>query len=352
MCDFETYGDCHDVHLRCAKCPMRAALHSTSAAGERLTTMPRGGVEPDWHAESVKLYRQNTALRTALQEQHDWHLAQGDKDFGDGITLNIADEYGDSGMCERTTSILSEVLPSGIQGYEAWKSKRGDAAGETTSSDVDATPSNEVPEANTVDLAGASKQPGSGASSPPAGHTTPDAARMREALEFYAKAWGFKTNKKRPGLEWFPKEELLDDCGNRALAALDKLPPEVKAEGGRGEPVCQFCKRQLATTSIVGTHGLCCECVPGGFPLSTHPASPDVEAIGFAVVSFGKIDVTTVSPTRRGALVNWLVTSARVPIFQWTSDDEIETSWRQICGRDHQCAEVAIAALVEKGRGA
>lgn len=25
MCDFEKYGDCHDVHLRCAQCPARMA---------------------------------------------------------------------------------------------------------------------------------------------------------------------------------------------------------------------------------------------------------------------------------------------------------------------------------------
>lgn len=84
----------------------------------------RGGLMPDWHAESVKLYRVNKALRKALQEQHDWHLAQGDQDFGNGIILNMSAEYSDSAMCERTTAVLNEVLPSGIEGYEKWKAQQ------------------------------------------------------------------------------------------------------------------------------------------------------------------------------------------------------------------------------------
>lgn len=41
----------------------------------------------------------------------------------------------------------------------------------------------------------------------------------------------------------------------------------------------------------------------------------------------GPIIVATVSPTRRGALVNWLVACARVPILQRHSDGLIETIW-------------------------
>ena len=44
--------------------------------------------------------------------------------------------------------------------------------------------------------------------------------RLRKALKFYADAWCFTTNPKRAGLEWKPKEELLDDCGNIAREAL------------------------------------------------------------------------------------------------------------------------------------
>jgi hypothetical protein len=45
-------------------------------------------------------------------------------------------------------------------------------------------------------------------------------ARLRAALKFYAEAWCFTTNPKRAGLEWKPKEELLDDCGNIARSAI------------------------------------------------------------------------------------------------------------------------------------
>lgn len=47
-----------------------------------------------------------------------------------------------------------------------------------------------------------------------------EVARLTAALEFYGNAWGFKTNKRYGGLEWFPTEELLDDCGNTAKDAL------------------------------------------------------------------------------------------------------------------------------------
>jgi hypothetical protein len=48
----------------------------------------------------------------------------------------------------------------------------------------------------------------------------------------------------------------------------------------------------------------------------------------FAVLSFGKIKIETVSPSRRGALVNWLVAGPpKLMIYQWTSDEEIERHW-------------------------
>jgi hypothetical protein len=43
------------------------------------------------------------------------------------------------------------------------------------------------------------------------------------ALEFYRDAWSSKPNKHYGGLEWSPKEGLLDDCGERARATLTKL---------------------------------------------------------------------------------------------------------------------------------
>lgn len=49
-------------------------------------------------------------------------------------------------------------------------------------------------------------------------------ARLREVLTFYAEAWACRTTKSRlggvAGLEWRPKNDLLEDCGNAARAAL------------------------------------------------------------------------------------------------------------------------------------
>ena len=41
-----------------------------------------------------------------------------------------------------------------------------------------------------------------------------------EVLTFYQGAWNYKINKRYGGLEWSPKEELLDDCGNKAKNAI------------------------------------------------------------------------------------------------------------------------------------
>lgn len=68
------------------------------------------------------------------------------------------------------------------------------------------------------------------------------------------------------------------------------------------------------------------------------------EAIGYAIVSFGTIDVSTISPTERGAIVNWLVTSARIPVYAWSQDDEIFRTFRTMKGRDHHLMPVSIIA--------
>ena len=51
-----------------------------------------------------------------------------------------------------------------------------------------------------------------------------EVGRLRKALTFYAEAWTCKTTKSRlggvAGLEWRPKDDLLEDCGNTARAAL------------------------------------------------------------------------------------------------------------------------------------
>lgn len=71
-----------------------------------------------------------------------------------------------------------------------------------------------------------------------------------------------------------------------------------------------------------------------------------VEAEGWAVIQDGKIDVRTISPTRRAAIVNWLVVRGRCWISTSTSDSQIEEYWREN-RLDHEVAEVAIRAKVQ-----
>lgn len=78
------------------------------------------------------------------------------------------------------------------------------------------------------------------------------------------------------------------------------------------------------------------------------------EADGFAVVSFGMLDVSTVSPTRRGAIVNWLVTSARQIVYITTTDAEIERLWNTFRGgfhNDHTVEPVKVSTALKAGDG-
>lgn len=51
--------------------------------------------------------------------------------------------------------------------------------------------------------------------------------KLVKALQFYADAWNCKPNKRYGYLEWSPKEELLDDCGNKAKEALSQTKEGV-----------------------------------------------------------------------------------------------------------------------------
>ncbi len=51
---------------------------------------------------------------------------------------------------------------------------------------------------------------------------------------------------------------------------------------------------------------------------------------GYAVILDNKIDVKTVSPTRRAAKVNWLVVNMLCPIYTTTTDDQIEQMWSDL----------------------
>lgn len=52
-----------------------------------------------------------------------------------------------------------------------------------------------------------------------------------------------------------------------------------------------------------------------------------MEADGWAVIECTGIDVRSISPTRRAAIVNWLVTRRGVGIYHTTTDDQIEGMW-------------------------
>jgi hypothetical protein len=67
--------------------------------------------------------------------------------------------------------------------------------------------------------------------------------------------------------------------------------------------------------------------------------APAVE--GYAVVLFREIDVRTVSPTRRAAIVNWLVTHG-VWVADSFTDDYIEILWR-----NHKQEAELIAVKIE-----
>jgi hypothetical protein len=65
-------------------------------------------------------------------------------------------------------------------------------------------------------------------------------------------------------------------------------------------------------------------------------------AQGWAVVTDFKIDINTVSETRRGALVNWLVRVAGIMIYQWHTDEEIETLWHKVSRPNQICTIVNV----------
>ena len=70
-----------------------------------------------------------------------------------------------------------------------------------------------------------------------------------------------------------------------------------------------------------------------------------VAAKGWAVVQKGELLVRTVSPTRRAALVNWLVVEAAVRVGADWNDARIEHAW-ECCrlGRGAEAVAVTIKA--------
>ena len=58
----------------------------------------------------------------------------------------------------------------------------------------------------------------------------------------------------------------------------------------------------------------------------------DEKAEAYAVIENDKIDVRTVSPTRRAAIVNWLVVNRGCLILRTTTDEGIEDLWKDAQG--------------------
>lgn len=52
-------------------------------------------------------------------------------------------------------------------------------------------------------------------------------------------------------------------------------------------------------------------------------------AKGYAVLKNGDINVRTVSPTPIAAMVNWLITDARILIIHGTPEEEIRRVWEK-----------------------
>jgi methyl coenzyme M reductase beta subunit len=65
-------------------------------------------------------------------------------------------------------------------------------------------------------------------------------------------------------------------------------------------------------------------------------------ARGYAVIEQGQIDIRSVSPTRRAAIVNWLVTAKRLVATHNTTDEQIERAWQAHKGG----AEAVIVTII------
>jgi hypothetical protein len=57
-----------------------------------------------------------------------------------------------------------------------------------------------------------------------------------------------------------------------------------------------------------------------------------MQAHGWAVVDQHGINVRSVSPTRRAAIINWLVANCGMAVWSGASDAVIETWWRDRAG--------------------
>lgn len=68
------------------------------------------------------------------------------------------------------------------------------------------------------------------------------------------------------------------------------------------------------------------------------------QAIAWAVVDNGQIKVCTVSDTRRGTMVNWLVSERSVMVFSRMTDEAIERMWWQ----EHGTAQIEYVTITRR----
>ena len=65
--------------------------------------------------------------------------------------------------------------------------------------------------------------------------------------------------------------------------------------------------------------------------------TPLIESYGYAVVEDGAINMNTVYPTERGAVVNWLCVVKRVVMHYKVTDDTIWCTWEDMRGSATIC---------------
>lgn len=72
---------------------------------------------------------------------------------------------------------------------------------------------------------------------------------------------------------------------------------------------------------------------------------PPARGWGVRDAHTGEIDMTTVSPTKRAAMVNWLWVSGHVPVTNAFTDDQIEQAFLSfVMSRHVEVCEVLVHA--------
>lgn len=82
---------------------------------------------------------------------------------------------------------------------------------------------------------------------------------------------------------------------------------------------------------------------PVGTNSPAKPKAPETRE-AWAVVDNGGINIRSVSPTRRAALVNWLVTERQLQATIFATDEDIERTWEANKG-SAEATKVAVTAL-------